>query len=71
MRMRPENAHAERTLRQLEEKRAKVREFEALMDEHGVKDPARFVLRQWVEEHLIGPVLEVAERTLRGIQRRN
>jgi hypothetical protein len=49
----------------------KVEEFEALMDEYGVGEPGRWVLRQWVEETLMGPILDMRERVLRGIQRRN
>lgn len=69
--MDPTNRIARDALRRVQEQEAKVREFEALMDEHGIQDPARFALRQWVEEHLVGPVLDLAERSLRGVQGRN
>lgn len=66
-----ESRNARDALRRMAEQQDKVREFEALMDEHGIKDPARFALRQWVEAHLVGPVLDLAERALRGIQGKN
>lgn len=55
----------------MQEKQAKVREFEALCDRHGVEDPAKWVLTRWVEEHLVGPILDFAEKALRGAQGRN
>lgn len=49
----------------------RVSEFEALMDDQGVREPTRFILRQWVEGAIMGPILDRRERILRGIQRRN
>lgn len=69
--MKPEDRVAADALRRIEEKQAKVREFEALCDEHGVRDPAKWVLTRWVEEHLVGPILDFAEKALRGAQGRN
>lgn len=57
--------------REIIEQQEKVREFEGLLDSEGVEEPTRFVLRQWVEEHLVGPVLEIYEKRLRGSQGKN
>lgn len=69
--MKPDDRVAADALRRIEEKQAKIREFEALCDAHGVKDPAKWVLTRWVEEHLVGPILDFAEKALRGAQGRN
>lgn len=69
--MNPDDRVADNARRRFHEQQEKVREFEALMDEHGVEEPTRFALRQWVEEHIVGPVLEVAERQLKGSRKRN
>lgn len=69
--MKPEDRIAKNAIREVEERQAKVREFEALCDAHGVKDPAKWVLTRWVEEHLVGPILDFAEKALRGAQGRN
>lgn len=69
--MKPDDRVAANALRRMQEKQAKIREFEALCDAHGVKDPAKWVLTRWVEEHLVGPILDFAEKALRGAQGRN
>lgn len=69
--MKPDDRVAADALRRMQEKQAKVREFEALCDRHGVEDPAKWVLVRWVEANLIGPVLDFAERAFRGVQGRN
>ena len=69
--MKPEDRIAKDAIRKVEERQARVREFEALCDEHGVQDQAKWALTRWVEENLIGPVLDFAEKAFRGAQGRN
>lgn len=69
--MTPEDRNATDALRRLQKAQDDVAAFETELDRNAVRDPARFALRQWFEAYVSGPILDVAERRLRGIQGKN
>lgn len=69
--MDPTDTNAADAAARLHRARRDVDAFEEELDRNAVRDPARFALRQWFEAYVTGPILDAAERRLRGIQGKN